>query len=266
MPEPQSPHPVGVLLRGWRRQRRLSQLELAGDAEISTRHLSFVETGRARPSREMILKLSEHLAIPLRERNTLLVSGGYAPVYAQRGIDDPSMHEVCAAMQRVVTGHEPYPALAIDRHWNLVFANRMVALLLAGVDAALLQPPVNVLRLCLHPRGLAPRIANLALWRCHLLQRLRQQCAFTADAGLRALLDELLRLAPNGTEADAAAQGALVLPLHLHTAHGLLRLISTTTVFGAPMDVTLSELAIESFFPEDEATGDLLRRLAASAA
>jgi MmyB-like transcription regulator ligand binding domain len=150
MPEPQSPHPVGVLLRGWRRQRRLSQL---------------------------------------------------------------------------------------DRHWNLVFANRMVALLLADVDVALLQPPANVLRLCLHPRGLAPRIANLALWRGHLLQRLRQQCAFTADAGLRALLDELLRLAPNGAEADAAAQGALALalPLHLHTAHGLLRLISTTTVFGAPM-------------------------------
>lgn len=258
-------HTVGVLLRGWRRQRRLSQLELAGDAEISTRHLSFVETGRAQPSREMILRLCEHLAIPLRDRNALLVSGGYAPVYAQRGFDDPAMHEVRAAMQRVVTGHEPYPALAIDRHWNLVFANRMVAPLLADVDAALLQPPTNVLRLCLHPHGLAPRIANLALWRGHLLQRLRQQCAFTADAGLRALLDELLRLAPNGAEIDEAC-GALVLPLHLHTAHGLLRLISTTTVFGAPMDVTLSELAIESFFPEDEATAAALRRMAASAA
>ena len=182
---------VGRYLREWRQRRRMSQLDLALEAEISTRHLSFVETGKAQPSREMVLNLCERLEVPLRDRNMLLVAAGYAPVFPQRALDDPALQQARKAVDLVLKGHEPYPALAVDRHWTLIAANRAVAPLLAGAQAALLAPPVNVLRLSLHPEGLAPRIVNLAEWRTHLLERLRQQIEITADAKLIALREEL---------------------------------------------------------------------------
>ncbi|HZG66693.1 MAG TPA: helix-turn-helix domain-containing protein, partial [Herpetosiphonaceae bacterium] len=163
------PQPVGNLLRGWRQRRRMSQLDFACAAGISTRHLSFVETGRSLPSRDMLLHLAEHLEIPLRERNILLIAAGYAPVFPERRLDDPALEAARKAIDLVLAGHAPYPALAIDRHWTLIASNDAVPPLLGGVDPSLLQPPVNVLRLSLHPAGLAPRIANLPEWRAHVL-------------------------------------------------------------------------------------------------
>ena len=183
--------PVGELLRGWRQRRRLSQLDLALEAEISSRHLSFLETGRSQPSRDMLLHLAERLDVPLRERNVLLTAAGYAPVFAERALTDPALQAARKAVELVLKGHEPFPALAVDRHWTLVAANAAVAPLLAGADPALLAPPVNVLRLSLHPNGLAPRIENLREWRAHLLERLRRQVELTADPVLAALMDEL---------------------------------------------------------------------------
>ena len=256
---------VGDQLRDWRQRRRLSQLDLAGLADISPRHLSFVETGRSVPSRAMLLRLSDRLEVPLRERNALFVAAGYAPVYSERRIDDPSLVEARKAIDLVLRGHEPYPALAIDRHWNLQAANRALAPLLDGVAPALLAPPVNVLRLSLHPDGVAPRIANLGQWRAHLLHRLGQQVQGTGDATLQALLDELSAYpAPAHDEDDDPA--AVVVPLRIRTVLGELSFLSTTTVFGTPVEVTLSELAIESFFPADAATGERLRAAAAALA
>eukprot|EP01035_Chromulina_nebulosa_P006613 gene6614-8938_t len=177
--------PVGDLLRHWRQHRRWSQLELAFEAEVSTRHLSCLETGRALPSREMLLRLAERLQVPLRERNELLTAAGYAPMYRERPLLDPALHAARDAVERVLRGHEPFPALAVDRHWHMVMANRAVAPLLAGVAPELLAPPVNVLRLSLHPEGLAPRIANLGQWKHHLFERLRQQIHSTGDATLQ---------------------------------------------------------------------------------
>lgn len=256
--------PVGDLLRQWRQRRRLSQLDLAGDAEISTRHLSYVETGRSLPSREIVLRLAERLDVPLRERNRLLTAAGYAPMFGERRLDDPALAAARAAIELVLKGHEPYPALAVDRHWTMVSHNRMVPLLLAGLPAELLQPPVNVLRLSLHPRGLAPRIVNLAQWREHLFTRLREQIDTSGDATLAALLDELAAYPapPAGPRADARhAEQAVCVPLQLATPAGTLSFISTTTVFGTPVDITLSELALETFFPADAATAQMLRHL-----
>lgn len=256
--------PIGEHIRSWRQRRRLSQLELAAETEISTRHLSFLETGRAQPSREMVLRLAERLQIPLRERNLLLIAAGFAPVFPQRAYDDPELKAARAAIDLVLKGHEPYPALAIDRHWTMVAANGAVAPLLHGVEAALLKPPVNVLRLSLHPKGLAPRVANLPEWRGHLLGRLNQQIELTADETLIALLDELRRYAAHGaasgrppSERDHAG---IAVPLELVTPAGTLSFLSTTTVFGTPVDVTLSELAVEAFFPADAATAEALRK------
>jgi len=256
--------PIGDHLREWRQRRRLSQLDLALEAEISTKHLSFLETGRAQPSREMVLHLAERLDVPLRERNVLLVSAGYAPMFPQRALDDPALQAARKAVDLVLKGHEPYPALAVDRHWNLVAHNGALAPLLAGADATLLQPPVNVLRLSLHPQGLAPRIANLGEWRAHLLARLRQQIDATGDGELARLMDELaayrLPSEPKPPRANVHHDyGGVVVPLRFVTAAGTLSLFSTTTIFGTPVDVTLSELAIESFFPADAATAALLR-------
>jgi transcriptional regulator with XRE-family HTH domain len=240
----------------------MSQLDLALDAEISTRHLSFLETGKSQPSRDMLLNLCDRLNVPLRERNALFIAAGYAPVFPQRPLADPALQQARAAVELVLKGHEPYPALAVDRHWTLVSANRAVAPLLAGAAEALLKPPVNVLRLSLHPEGLAPRIANLAEWRTHLLERLRQQVELTADPVLAALLEELRALpAPiSRTPHTPDPYGGVVVPLRLATEAGVLSFFSTTTVFGTPVDVTVSELAIESFFPADEATERMLRR------
>lgn len=261
-----SPRPVGDFLREWRQRRRMSQLELACEAEISTRHLSFMETGRSIPSREMVLHLAERLNVPLRERNALLVAAGYAPVFPERRLDDPLLQPARKAIDLVLAGHEPYPALAVDRHWTLIASNNAVPPLLAGVDPALLQPPCNVLRLSLHPAGLASRIANYAEWRSHLFERLRHQIEITADPTLAQLLDELAAYpAPDGTAGVTHAAdkeyGGVVVPFQLKTEAGTLSFISTTTVFGTPVDVTLSELALESFFPADAATTTALRTL-----
>jgi transcriptional regulator with XRE-family HTH domain len=256
----------GEHLRAWRLRRRMSQLDLAGDAEISTRHLSFVETGRSVPSREMVLRLAERLDVPLRERNALLVAAGYAPMYRERPLDDPALAVAKQAVQLILKSHEPYPALAVDRYWNLLAHNALVPHLLAGVDAALMQPPVNVLRLSLHPKGLAPQIVNIGQWRHHLFERLRQQIQATGDTRLQALEQELRAypVPPDGdtTRLEGEVLG-IVVPLRLRTTAGALNLISTTTIFGSPVDVTLQELALETFFPADAFTGEVLRRLAA---
>jgi transcriptional regulator with XRE-family HTH domain len=252
---------LGALLRQWRQHRRLSQMDLALDANISTRHLSFLETGRARPSRDMVLHLADQLALPLRERNRLLAAAGFAPLYAERPLGDPALAAARRAVELVLKGHEPYPALAVDRHWTLVAANAAVAPLLDGAAGFLLEPPVNVMRLALHPDGLAPRIANLAEWRAHLLERLRHQVAASADPVLADLADELRGYpAPPGSRDPAPDYAGVVVPLQLRTGAGTLSLFSTTTVFGTPVDITLSELAVESFFPADEATAAALAR------
>jgi transcriptional regulator with XRE-family HTH domain len=259
---------VGPLLRSWRQRRRLSQLDLALEAGVSARHLSFIETGRSRPSAEMVLHLADELGVPLRERNQLLLAAGYAPRYGQRTLDEPEMKPVRDAVELVLAGHEPYPAVVVDRTWNMVATNRAVALLTEGVAPQLLEPPVNVLRVSLHPDGLAPRIANLDEWRGHLLERLGRQVATTGDADLAALYDELSAYA--GPERDGRASGAgsagpaaaggpaseIVIPLRVRAGDGELAFFSTVTTFGTPVDVTVSELAIESFFPADAATAD----------
>jgi transcriptional regulator with XRE-family HTH domain len=256
--------PVGDLLREWRQRRRLSQLNFASDAEISTRHLSFLETGRSQPSREMILRLAERLDIPLRERNLLLTAAGYAPLFPERKLDDPALQAARKAVDIVLKGHEPLPALAVDRHWTMIAANGAVQALLAGVARELLEPPVNVLRLSLHPEGLALRIENLSEWRSHLFERLRRQIELTADPVLIQLLEELQRYptTPATTRPVQSTNYAhVVVPLRLKTDAGTLSFFSTTTVFGTPVDVTLSELAIESFFPADAGTAETLRKL-----
>ena len=255
------PGAFGSTLREWRTRRRLSQLDLAVEAEISTRHLSFLETGRARPSREMVLKLAEQLTIPMRERNALLSLAGFAAVHGERSLDAPDMAAARSAIERLLKAHEPYPALAVDRGWTLVMANAAVEPLLAGAAAHLLEGPINVLRLTLHPDGLAPRIRNLPEWRDHVLERLRAQFAASADPGILALLDELWAYpAPPGPRRQPLASQAILTPLVLDGPDGPLAFISTTTVFGTPLDITLSEIAIEAFFPADDETA---RRLSA---
>ena len=258
--------PVGDYLREWRQRRRMSQMDLALEAEISTRHLSFLETGRSQPSREMVLLLAEKLDMPLRERNIMLVSAGYAPVYSQRSLDDPALQSMRQAVDLVLKGHDPYPALAVDRHWSLVSANDALVSLIGDVDPALMKPPVNVLRLSVHPAGLARRIVNFTEWRNHLVHRLHHQVDATGDAILAALIEEL-RSYPTPDAAARAPKAShdyagIVVPLQLTTEEGVLTLFSTTTIFGTPVDVTLSELAIEAFFPADAETANALRGLA----
>ncbi|MBW6433971.1 helix-turn-helix transcriptional regulator [Actinoplanes hulinensis] len=249
---------VGRLLRGWRDTRRLSQLDLSGRSGVSTRHLSFVETGRSRPTRQMLLRLAEELDVPLRARNELLLAGGYAPAYPESALDGPPLAEVLSALREVLAGHGPNPAILVDRHWTMVDGNAAVDLFTTGCAPELLAPPVNVLRLALHPAGLAPRIGNLAEWRTHLLHRLDRQAAATGDPVLHELRAELAGY-PGG-EADARPDG-LVVPLRF----GDLNLFSITSVLGTPRDVTLSELAIETFLPADAATATALgRRMAGS--
>ncbi|CDY76092.1 Predicted transcriptional regulators [Caballeronia glathei] len=256
--------PVGALLREWRQRRRMSQLDLAGEADVSTRHLSFVESGRSVPSREMLMRLAEQLDVPLRERNTLLVAAGYAPLYRERRLADPQLSAARRAVELVLKGHEPYPALAVDRHWTMVAANAAIAPLVALADPSLLAGPVNVLRLSLHPKGLAPAIVNWHEWRAHLLARVKRQAEVSGDATLAALFTELEAYpAPDGAVSVSHGEAdAVVVPFQLRTPAGVLSFFSTTTVFGTPVDITLSELAIEAFFPADAATADALRALA----
>lgn len=252
--------PVGEHLREWRMRRRMSQMDLALEAEISTRHLSFLETGRAQPSREMVLHLSEQLEIPLRERNVVLVAAGFAPVFPERRLDDPQLEAARRAVDVILKAHEPYPALVVDLRWNLVAANAAIEPLLAGVDPELLAPPMNVMRLSLHPKGLAPRIANLGEWQAHALERLRRQAELTADPGLVDLIDEL-RTYPKAPAPDRRPEdyGDVAIPFQLMVGDSLLSFFGTTTVFGTPVDITLSELTLETFFPADAATAEALR-------
>jgi transcriptional regulator with XRE-family HTH domain len=251
--------PIGDHLRTWRQRRRMSQMDLALEAEISTRHLSCLETGRAMPSRSMVLRLAEFLEVPLRERNLWLTAAGFAPAYPERPLDDPAMQPARAAMEAVLAAHAPNPALAVDRRWNLVSANASVGALIAGADAALLAPPLNVLRLVLHPGGLAPRIVDLASLKGHLLARLARQATVSGDAALAELLRELREYpAPPGGAEDPEA---LALPFKIRLGEAVLSFLTTTMVFGTAHEVALSELTVETFFPMDEATRDALRRL-----
>jgi transcriptional regulator with XRE-family HTH domain len=251
---------IGEHLREWRQRRHLSQLDLAGEADISARHLSFVETGRSAPSREMVLKLAERLDVPLRERNVLLVAAGFAPAFPQRSLDDPALKSAREAINLVLKAHEPNPALAYDRHWNLVSANRMVAPLLEGVPQRLLGQPFNILRLAFHPEGLAPRTVNLGEWAAHLLERLHRQCEATADPELIKLYNDL-RSYPLPARSGPVSPDNVAIPFKLRHNGEVLSFISTTMVFGTPVDVTLSELALETFFPADELTARRLREM-----
>jgi transcriptional regulator with XRE-family HTH domain len=257
---PGPPLGVGPLLRRWRDQRRLSQMELALEAAVSTRHLSFVETGRSKPSREMVVRLAEHLDVPLRERNELLLAAGYAPAYPESSLEDAEMGQVRDAVRRLLAAHEPYPAVAVDRRWELVDGNAGVPLITAGCAAHLLAPPVNALRLSLHPEGMAPRIVNLAEWRGHTLGRLRREVTATQDPQLRSLLSEL-EAYPGGDETDSLPRpGEVAVPLRLrHDGAGELTFLSTITTFGTPLDITVSELSIEAFFPADDRTSAVVR-------
>lgn len=247
---------MGTLLRDWRVRRRLSQLDLSNEAGVSARHLSFVETGRARPSREMVLHLAEELEIPLRERNELLLAAGYAPVYGRRPLDHPDMGAVREALDLVLAAYEPYPAGVVDREWNLVAGNRSVALLTDGAAPELLEPPANALRLALDPRGLAPRILNLPQWRTHLLTRLAREAHLSADSRLAALHREL-KMLPGGW--DPAPPNGIAVPLRLRHDDGPLSFLSTVTTFGTAVDLTAAELSIEAFLPADAHTAAVLR-------
>ncbi len=247
---------AGDLIREWRQRRRLSQLDLAIAANVSSRHLSFVETGRSRPTSEMILHLAEHLEVPLRDRNALLLAGGFAPAYPERGLAEPELQAVRNALKRVLDGHEPYPAAVVNRWWELVDANAGIALLTGGVSPELLAPPVNVLRLSLHPDGMAPRIANLPEWRAHLLARLHRQAEATGDPRLVTLYAELA--AYPGGQAAVPDRADVVVPLRYRTPRAELSFLSITAVIGTPMDVTVEELAIESFYPADDQTAAAL--------
>lgn len=258
--------PVGEILRDWRQRRRLSQLDLACEADISTKHLSFLETGRSRPSREMLLHLAERLEVPLRDRNLLLAAAGFTPEYPERALDDPALESARRGVEALLAAHEPNPALAVDRHWHLVAGNAAVGRLIADVEPTLLRPPVNVLRLSLHPAGLAPRVVNLPEWRAHVVQRLRRQIDVSGDPVLHDLLEELLDYPVPGGPTRAPLGEVVAVPFRLATSEGTLSFFSTTTVFGTPVEVTLSELAIEAFFPADAETARLMRQMAAAAA
>ena len=258
--------PVGGLLRQWRQRRRLSQLDLACDAGISTRHLSFVETGRSHPSREMLLHLSEQLEVPVRERNVLLVAAGYAPIFPERPLADPALAPARAAIDLILDKQQPYPAFALDRQWRIVASNAALPELYDGVAPDLLQPPVNAMRLSLHPNGLAPRIVNLAEWRAHLLYRLRRQVELTADAALIDLLSEVSRYPAGGAGPIQTTQleNEIAVPFKIKVAGDILCFLSMTTVFGTAVDVMLSELVLELFFPADDDTTETVRRMAAA--
>ncbi len=251
---------IGERLRDWRQKRRLSQLDLACEAEISTRHLSFLETGRAAPSREMVLRLAECLDVPLRERNALLLAAGFAPVFPERSLDDPGLAAARVAVEALLTAHMPFPALAIDRRWTMLASNASAGLLLAGVDPKLLEGPVNVLRVSLHPDGVAPRIANLAELRGHILSRLRRELADTGDTGLADLIRELSAY-PGGEAHPRGGEGMIATPLRLTTPVGELSFLTTTMTFSGPLDVTVSELTIETFLPADPATAAALHAM-----
>jgi transcriptional regulator with XRE-family HTH domain len=256
--------PFGVLLRRWRQRRRLTQMEFADAASSSTRHLSYLETGRAQPSREMVVRLAEHLDIPLRERNLLLLAAGFAPAYPERSFEELSSAR--QAIEQVIHAHRPYPAFAVDRHWNIVFSNRVLPQLYVDVSAEILRPPVNVIRLMLHPDGMAPRIVNLPEWRRHVITVLRQQIEARAEAGVQALLSEIMDYpsipSVGGGDVDEGSR-RFATPLQIATDSGVISFLNTTTVFGTPTDITLSELALEMLFPANPETVAIVSKLSA---
>jgi transcriptional regulator with XRE-family HTH domain len=255
---------IGPLLREWRERRRLSQLELALDAGISTRHLSFVETGRSKPGREMLLRILEQLEVPFREQNLMLLASGHAPAFPERSLEDPDLLPVREALDQILTGHEPYPAVVVDRAWNLVAANSAMLSLAeeVAIDPALLEPPVNILRVGFHPRGLAPLIVNLGQWRAHFCQRLERQLAVTGDPDLAALLEEIAGYPIPGDEPDPApdpeAREMLGPVRFLAPGGGELSFFGMFATFDTPFEVTTSELAMELLFPADQATAEAL--------
>ncbi|MFI0977048.1 helix-turn-helix domain-containing protein [Streptomyces sp. NPDC021093] len=258
---------VGAMLRHWRETRRLSQLELALRADSSARHISFIETGRSRPSPDMVLKLAEHLHVPVRERNDLLLAAGYAPQYAETPLDDPSMGALRAGIDQLLQGYEPYPAMVVDGTYTVVAANSGIGMFLDGVAEHLLVAPLNAMRLTLHPEGLAPRIRNLPEWRGHLLHQMERQIALARSAPLRALYDEVaaypLPPAHDGASRPAAPPDAyFALPLQIEHSGQVLSFVSSISTFNTPMDVTVAELAIETLLPADRATVDFLRTAA----
>jgi transcriptional regulator with XRE-family HTH domain len=255
-----APPPVGELLRSWRRRRSLSQLELALDADVSSRHVSFLETGRSRPSREMVLHLAEHLDVPLRERNTLLLAAGYAPVYGERSLEDPEMEHVRIALDHFLRAHEPYPAVVVDRHYDLLASNDATQVLIGDVDPQLMEGRPNALRLTLHPRGMAPRILNLEEWSAHLLARLRRQALLTGDAALERLYAELAAYPGVAVRAhhDGLAGTDILLPLRLRDGEDELAFFGTISTFGTAADVTIAELSIEAFYPANAHTAQRL--------
>jgi len=254
--------PLGEQLREWRTRRRMSQMDLALDTDMSTRHLSFIETGRSKPSAAMLQRIADCLDVPHRARNALLLAAGYAPDFQERPLDSAEMAGMKAIVEHVLKGHEPYPALAVDRHWNMVAANDAIAILIEQVSPALLVPPANVLRIALHPDGLAPQIVNYAMWRAHILHRLDLQIEASADPELAALRDEIASYAVEANDNDVGPVSSVAVPLVLDTIAGRISFVSTVTIFGTPVDITLSELAIEAFFPADAESAALLQTLA----
>lgn len=256
---------VGPLLRAWRERRRVSQLELALRADSSARHISFIETGRSRPSEEMVLRLAEHLDVPVRERNSLLLAAGYAPHYPETPLDDPALDALRDGMERLIQGYEPYPALVVDACYTVVTANRGIAMLLDGVPEKLLAPVPNAMRLTLHPEGLAPRIRNLRAWRGHLLEQMERQIALQRSERLRALYEEVAAYpVPAGGQDDEDDEPAgpvayFALPMRIEHEGRILSFVSSISTFNTPMDVTVAELAIETFLPADPATAKYLR-------
>ncbi|WP_371631097.1 helix-turn-helix transcriptional regulator [Streptomyces sp. NBC_00341] len=258
---------VGPLLRSWRERSRISQLELALRADSSARHISFIETGRARPSEEMVLRLAEHLDVPVRERNALLVVAGYAPRYTETALDDPAMGALREGMDRLLQGYDPYPALVVDGMYNVVAANEGIARMTAGVAEHLLAAPLNAMRLTLHPEGLAPRIRNLREWRADLLAQMERQIALVRSAELRELYEEVagypVEPAPGGRGWDGPSSSVpFALPLLIEQDGRLLSFVASIATFNTPMDVTVAELAIETFLPADPGTAAYLRSLA----
>ncbi|MFF4549394.1 helix-turn-helix domain-containing protein [Streptomyces sp. NPDC001406] len=255
---------VGPLLRAWRERRRVSQLELALRADSSARHISFIETGRSRPSEEMVLRLAEHLDVPVRERNALLLAAGYAPHYPETPLDDPALDALRDGMEQLIRGYEPYPALVVDATYTVVAANRGIAMLLDGVPEALMTPAPNAMRLTLHPEGLAPRIRNLREWRGHLLAQMERQIALHRSDALRELYEEVAAYpVPEGTPEDQPAEPAayFALPMRIEHEGRILSFVSSISTFNTPMDVTVAELAIETFLPADPATAKYLHAL-----
>lgn len=256
---------IGPLMRDWRTRRGRSQLDLSLDVGVSTRHLSYVETGKSRPSPELVLAVAEHLEVPLRERNTMLLAAGFAPRYSARGLDAPAMRPIVVALQRMLDAHDPYPGVVIDRQWNVVLTNEAAAALTAGLPAEVVGPPVNVFRMCLHPAGLAERTVNFAEWADYLLRQLRRTIVLTGDAHLMAIEEEVLAY-PN--VAGVSGRGrlpsdpepAILVPFDLRIDDELtLSFFTTLTTFGTPLDVTLDELSVELFFPADEVTDRAVR-------